>query len=649
MSDGARDALAGYLYQIFAAAGIGARACGGLDDTDQRTCDLVLLARQSRILHEVHGEDVVLQPQEPANEATAVQFKFSRSAGSNPIQPADLRDVLHAFDRSRAAAEPALNLTGFVLVANRPLSPSALSLYRGRSQATPSAKLKEPERNWLIIPNRKAKEVKQQYGSTQAAANAWHAIFQRLRIFTQINTQHWLEGLRRYAVVRGLPPEEIEAALSRLVGEAVRGTVQNQLELSGAWLNAVLLGFSEARSLALRAAGDSAREAARLSADGWYSENLVTKARTVIRRSLVDAVEQQAAQFPVVFLLGDGGCGKSILAGRFACEAGRKRLVGSVAARDFHRHWLGEAFNDWRSGRHADDLPSYPAKEVLRRVRLANDGEERPLLIVNLDGLDEAADQPRQELRRLLDACRAQQPPRPFALVLLITARLIDPTPERTRDRLIRDLTSAHYPGELAHQFGFVAVRDFSDDELRLAIAELPARPRVRLEEALRILSGQPSATATLEEAGQEAARPVADRVLLASLRHPALWGEFLDLGAETQERVLDGQQAATHDLARRFLDRFYYKVLLRRPAWPESGVREALIRIGRRYPAGGQRGRRLQHWQVPARAPGPLRPQEARELFHEAMSYGIIQADEEEWWRWRHGFIGDFLRSQEG
>jgi hypothetical protein len=60
MRDGARDALAGYLYQILAAAGIGARAHGGLDDLDQLTCDLVLLARQSRILHEVHDLDVVL-------------------------------------------------------------------------------------------------------------------------------------------------------------------------------------------------------------------------------------------------------------------------------------------------------------------------------------------------------------------------------------------------------------------------------------------------------------------------------------------------------------------------------------------------------------------------------------------------------------
>ncbi len=616
-----------------------------MDDLDQITCDLVLLARQSRILHEVHGVDVVFQG--PADEATAVQFKFSRNAGSTPLQPAELRDILHAFDRSRKAGGPALNLTGFILVTNRPLSRSAQSLYQHRNQLTPFAKLKKTERTWLNIPNKKAKEVKQYYGSTQKAAEAWHAIFQRLRIFVKITGQHWLDGLRHFAVTRGLPPEEFEGRVGRLVGEAVRGTIENQLELSQAWLNQTLLDFPDARPLALRSAGDSAREAARQLAEEW-SNNLVTKARTVIRRSLIVDVEHQAAQFPVVFLLGDGGCGKSVLAGRFVCEAASRCLAGSVAAGGFRRHWLGEAFNKWRSGIYADDLPILPPKEVLRRVRLANDGQERPLIVVNVDGLDEATDEHKNELRQLVDVCRAQQPPSPYAFVLLLTARLTDPAPERTRNRLIQILTSAHHPSELAHEFGFVPVGDFEDDELQRAIAELPPPLRGRLEEAIQILSGQPSATATLGEGVyQEPDRPVPDRALLSSLRHPALWGEFLDIDPETQGRVLDGQREAMHQLARRFLDRFFYKVLLRHPAWPQPDVQQALIRIGRRFPSGEQRGRRTQHWLAPASEQGLLRHSEARDLFHEAVSYGMIREDKEEWW-WRHGFVGDYLLNQE-
>ena len=457
---------------------------------------------------------------------------------------------------------------------------------------------------------------------------------------------HWLDGLRRYASERGLPPEEFEAGLNRLVGAAVRGTILNQLELSRRWLNKTLIGFPDARPLSLRVTGDSGREAARHQAENWYA-NLVTAARTVIRRDLMDEVARQASQFPIVLLLGDGGCGKSVLAGRFVCEEAARRFVGSVSARDYHRHWLGEVFNEWRSGAHGDDLAVLPAKEVIRRVRLANDVEERPLLIVNVDGLDEASDEHRQELRRLLDACHTQQPPSPNGLVLLLTARLIEPNPERTRDHLIRFLTSAHYPEELAQLFGFMYVRDFSEDELQTAIADIPRPLRGRMQESFRFLSWQPSKTETLgDELRPEPFRPVADPALVESLRHPALWGEFLDLGPEIQGMVLDDQREAMHELARRFLDRFFRKVLLRRPTWPDQGVREALTCIGRVFPRGEPRGSRSQHWLAPAT--GPLRAQEARDLFHEAVSYGMIMADEREWWRWRHNFVGEYLRTQE-
>src|SRR5262249_22576871 len=162
------------------------------------------------------------------------------------------------------------------------------------------------------------------------------------------------------------------------------------------------------------------------------------------------------------------------------CEAAFRRLADSVSARDFNRYWLGEAFNHWRSGMHADDLPVLPAKDVLRRVRIANDAEERPLIVVNVDGLDEATDEDRRAWRRRAGVPRNHPPPSPHALVLLITPRLRARSPERTRNRLIRDLTSAVYPGELAHQFGFVSVGDFDDEEFQLAIAELPLPLRRR-------------------------------------------------------------------------------------------------------------------------------------------------------------------------
>src|SRR5437660_1439691 len=102
MADGARDALGGYLYQIVGGAGLTARAVGGVDERGDLTCSLIIEARRSRVYHELHGEDVVLRRDDATGDVgLAVQFKFSREGVDKEIQPAELREILHAFDRCR--------------------------------------------------------------------------------------------------------------------------------------------------------------------------------------------------------------------------------------------------------------------------------------------------------------------------------------------------------------------------------------------------------------------------------------------------------------------------------------------------------------------------------------------------------------------
>lgn len=648
MTDGARDALAGYLFQILGAAGLSARACGGIDDLDRLSCDLVVLARQARILHEVHGEDVVLQGVD-GNEGTAVQFKFSRSASTHPIQPAELREILYAFDRSRQAAAPAHNLTGFVLVTNRLLSDQGKQLYNQRSQKTPFAKLTEPERKWLFIPNKKAKEVKAAYGSISHAAEVWHWIFQRLRIFPGIGYDHWLQGLRQFSVNRGLLPEDFETAVNGLIGKMIQGTIAQPLDVSKAWLNQTLIGYSDARSLKLTDTDDSARGAAEQAVTHWFSENLVTANRSLIRRTLLDAVGNQVSQHPIVLLLGAGGCGKSVLAGSYLAEAAPQRFVAATAARAFRRRWVGEMFNRWRSAQHYDDLPDFADNDVLRRVRLANEGGERPFLLIDIDGVDEASNSERNELRRLLELARSQEQTNPSALVVILTSRLTERDLDRARRRVISDLTSTEHPSQLEHLFGVVEVHDFTFEELMQAVRQLGNPMRQRLEASLRVVGSSSSPGARLDdESTMEAARPIASRNLLESLRHPVLWGEFLDLPSDAQDSALDGTPAALDRLAERFVERFCRKAWLRHSTPPTDEVRRALARIARRVSADEERARRNIQWDLPASGPGPLRPQEAAHLYREAISYGMIQSDELDWWAWRHRFVGDYLRGQE-
>src|SRR5437763_1332255 len=106
MSDGARNALGGYLYQIVGGAGLAARAVEvSDDDRGDLLCALIIEASQARVLHEVHGEDLVLRRQDaPDNTGTAVQFKFSRHGPGEAITPSELREILRAFHRCAAAA-----------------------------------------------------------------------------------------------------------------------------------------------------------------------------------------------------------------------------------------------------------------------------------------------------------------------------------------------------------------------------------------------------------------------------------------------------------------------------------------------------------------------------------------------------------------
>ncbi len=54
--------------------------------------------------------------------------------------------------------------------------------------------------------------------------------------------------------------------------------------------------------------------------------------RFLVRRRLVDEVEKQAALHTLVFLVGDGGSGKSVMAAQYLGNEGASRFVAVVAA-----------------------------------------------------------------------------------------------------------------------------------------------------------------------------------------------------------------------------------------------------------------------------------------------------------------------------
>lgn len=647
MIDGARNALGGYLYQIVAGAGLAARAVEvSGEDQGEFLYSLIIEARNSRVLHEVHGEDLVLRREGAAgNSGTAVQFKFSRHGTAEAITPSELRDVLRAFHRSAKAALAEFPVTGYVLVTNRELNEKVRE-HQGR-RATAFEALRVADREWLNVPEGQREEVEKDpdFGSVESAARTWYAVFQNLTVYPRVGTDHWLRALRDYASARGLYDDEFEPALSRLVGDAIRRTLAGAAEFSRAWLNDCLLGFPGARSLRLSAPeDDSAGHAAAGGVRRWLASSLGTPEETLVRREHLDALGGELARRPVVLVLGAGGCGKSTLAAHFLLESARSRFVAAVSARDLRAPWLGQELNAWRDPAGGRGRPTPPAEDVPGRLRHANPGTDRPILLIDVDGLDEQGECSRDEVRALVALCRGLGDGTTSDVALILTSRATAQAAERARRNLIADLFSAEYPGDVEDLFGLVEVGDFTETELGAVLRRADPGVRRRLQAAAGTTFDAPPDTTVAESAPPPGTTP-AHPEIVASLRHPVLWGVFSRLSVDDQHRALDGTHPGPERLAETFVERFCVKVTRRRPTLPGERVRRALVQVARRFlarsPASKQNA-----WVNPAAQ--LVSRDEATFLFDEAISYGMIREEEPGRWAWRHQFLRAALAAQE-
>jgi len=647
MSDGARDALAGYLYQIVGAAGLSARAIERSDERGNLTCALVIEARGAKVLHEVRGQDVMMRREEAdQNSGIAVQFKFSREGAGKEIQPTELREILNSFDHCRRQASSSFPVTGYILITNRALGQSAQQRYNRRN--TPFSGLKPAETRWLSVPRAQTVRIKQDYHSTEAAAQAWYAVFERLTVYPRIQHDYWVKGLQEYARKRGLVEEEFAAALSRLVGEALGTTVQGIPEFSQGWLNRCLLGFPDARTLELRAGADSAQQEANRIVLRHLDESFALDESRLIRRQILNKVGEQAAQHPIVFLLGRGGCGKSVLALQYLRQEAQHQFACAKFAGNLADRWLGHAFNSWRCSQSALRLPDLSDHEVVRRLCLANPNADRPVLVLAIDGLDEVSPLCRSPTRQSIDFGRSQDSARPSNVVLLLTARLEGNDIQRALRKIMADWLSTDIPRHVVLPVGYVQIGDFSSEELSAAVQFLDTDVRTRLQTTLILIDPENTASTSVNSAqATDVSDGVANPEIIAALRHPVLWGEFSRLHAKEQLHVLDGNTLGLDMLADSFIERFCLKAQRRRDHLQVERVRSALVQIGIGVRHGQQLANRDTDWIH--RASGELIQTDAVYLFEEAISYGVIRKEEGVQWAWRHTFVGDFLRRQGG
>lgn len=384
-------------------------------------------------------------------------------------------------------------------------------------------------------------------------------------------------------------------------------------------------------------------------------------------RGVLDELAGLTSRHALVVLDGLGGSGKTVALWQWARAMARHEghRAGAFTVLEFARmlppFWVSGTICGWRKLPIGDDRRREDDEVAFARLKAANGTLPDPLLHLAIDGADELVEgsAPSLHLQSLLRWCweeeqRVQRSGDPPRMTLVVTCR----------DR--RELAEAylehnrhHFDDDDSAVPAGVEVTDFTPDELLTAVRSQAPTVYDRLQQVLV----KERATSPLSSPGFSeirilgpkggAARSIAPTIL-AALRHPVIWRALLGLSTPLQNGVLDNEQAATRALAREVITRFAGKVWERRQVGNLSrdDVREALRAIAMRTRAreGATPNDYARDWRDPAcRDTGDLlNSNEARALFREARSGGIIEQDTPRVWRWRHQLVRDYLADGE-
>ncbi len=638
-ADGGRTALAGYLYQILGILGLRAQAHVTIQGQDTEADDgelrtLLRVVAQGRLEHEQDGQDAAVRWDEggDGNTLTLIQFKYSNQRNPPNIDQGQLREIVRRLDDSaRGAAETSVS---YVLITNRGLSDEANTLLRDAS---------DPEKKTLPGFNGPQRKVlaglQVTLGRTQVA---------------------WKAALTTFARQYGAVDDEITRGIAWLVADLLERTVGPQdADIPLTDLIRAFTECPEATPLTAEAVAPIARH--RLDTP---PPQLELGGAPVPRASMLDDLTVAARQHALIILTGFGGTGKSVALWQWAraMAASDGRHGGAFTAFQFADWlaptWVANTVCLWRNlpdshAHHGDD-----AQKALRRITSANEGMSAPYLHLALDGLDEMyrASDALNVLHRLIQWCWQEEAQvrsgerSEHRMTLVVTCR-------DARDVMPSFLGLGGRGIRIGEGLGpkVLTLGDFTREELRAIAQEQAAGVYPRIE---RALAGKPDES---EPVPNELAAPQivggksknqgssvrpADRGIVEALRHPVIWRALLELRPQQQDRAMDGDKMATGELAQVVVDRFVGKVMVRARGLflDEDAVRIALQAIaaaGRYFPS-DHTHTYAENWETPiCTRPGtPMNDAQARSLYREAISGGLIEEVGAQVWRWRHGLV---------
>ncbi len=294
-SDGGRNALAGFLYQIVGALGLkavaAAHSAGGEEELDA----LVSVTKEARLEHEKFGQDVVLSDLLGDEGLTLVQFKFSPRSPPRPIETGEFEKIVRRLAASEEDAEREGKIVSrYYLITNRQCELKSLPVNGEPVFGTTNPAHGHPS-------NRRGKPSKASNAGRRA-----EKIRERLLVIRGVSLTSWLLNLERFARTFGCRDSEIKSGIDKLVGLVHRRTVEvGSVEIERRHLVEAFTEFAGSRPLT--------HEDLRPFCEKWISRfsGLVVRQGQAVRRSILDDLDREVVQNALVILEGPGGSGKS--------------------------------------------------------------------------------------------------------------------------------------------------------------------------------------------------------------------------------------------------------------------------------------------------------------------------------------------------
>jgi len=344
-----------------------------------------------------------------------------------------------------------------------------------------------------------------------------------------------------------------------------------------------------------------------------------------------ESIRDQIASHPVVFVYGDGGCGKSLAVAEYLRSVCERQLVWSELATSATEPAIVQGINRVRLPGSPGGGSDHSLFDLRARLNVANrDG--RPMWTIDLDGVDEAPGN-RAEIRHLINECWAEGNVERSPASLLVTCRS-PAAGDRAKGQLVSDWIGTPEP-DLVQGVGFVYVPEFIDQHLAQAAILLNGLPEQRIINSLDPNFGSWSRQLPDTET-------ISDEIIQA-LRHPVVWGGYASLSEAGREGVLAGDPTSLATLAEQLLTRFLLRCHARRMWSDELMVEKGLTAAARSITVAPPYS--IEDWEQGCEP--FLGAAEARSLYSEALSYGLVRRDAVANWRWGHRFVVDYMATR--